>query len=554
MKNRYTAVLCMLSMTVSLTAGCGNTAADNAQSGAQTQTEQSVQTEPGADDTEHTASDTVIVAMGTSSEPAAGFDPCINWGCGEHVHEPLIQSTLIRTTVDMGFENDLATEYSVSDDGLTWTFTIRDDVRFTDGEALTASDVAFTFNTARNTENSEADLSMLDYVEAVDDANVVFHLTKPYNAFLYTLAVFGIVPEHGYDAATYGENPVGSGRYMLAQWDRGQQVILEANPDYYGGDVNIKRVVVLFMEEDAALAAAKSGQVDIAYTSAVYSEETVDGYGLLACESVDSRGISLPVTASGSEVESGGNVYAAGNDVTGDRAIRRAMNYGLDREAMIDYVLNGYGQVAYSVSDNMPWSSADMIVDYDVEKAVQILSDGGWTDVDGDGIVEKDGRKAEFTVYYSAADSVRQALTAEFSNQMKEIGISVNYEGLGNWDELYAKMYSDPIIWGWGSNTPVENYQLYYTEGANNFTGYSDAETDRLFDAALAATDMEESYALWQQAQADVGPDAEALWVWFANVDHLYFVKDGLQVAEQKLHPHGHGWSVVNNIDAWSWQ
>ena len=79
-------------------------------------------------------------------------------------------------------------------------------------------------------------------------------------------------------------------------------------------------------------------------------------------------------------------------------------------------------------------------------------------------------------------------------------------------------------------------------------------QSDELLDAALAATDMNESYSLWQQAQEDVGPDAEALWVWFANVDHLYFARDGLAVAEQKLHPHGHGWSLVNNVDQWTWE
>lgn len=137
---------------------------------------------------------------------------------------------------------------------------------------------------------------------------------------------------------------------------------------------------------------------------------------------------------------------------------------------------------------------------------------------------------------------------------MKAVGINVLYEGLGSWDELYTKMYSDPIIWGWGSNSPVEDYQLYYTGGSCNFTGYSNEKTDELLDAALAATDMNESYSLWQQAQEDVGPDAEALWVWFANVDHLYFARDGLAVAEQKLHPHGHGWSLVNNVDQWTWE
>lgn len=559
MKKRWMALLGAAVVTINLFAGCGSTGAEQTGNNAGSTATEAAQGEDSAGDRNAAqsvagAADTVIVAMSPSSEPAAGFNPCINWGCGEHCHEPLIQSTLIRTNVDMEFENDLATDYSVSEDGLTWTFHIRDDVKFTDGEPLTASDVAFTFNTALATPNSEADLSMLDSVEAPDDTTVIFHMSKPYNAFLYTLAVFGIVPEHCYDEATYGENPVGSGRYMLTQWDKGQQVVLEANPDYYGDEVQMKKVIVLFMEEDAALAAVKAGQVDIAYTSAVYSDEQVDGYQLLVCKSVDSRGISLPSIPAGSEVVDGDTVYAAGNDVTCDVALRRAMNYALDRQTMIDHVLNGYGEVAYSVSDNMPWSSESMIIPYDVEKAEQILADGGWSDTDGDGIVEKDGQKAEFTVYYSASDSVRQALTAELSNQMKAVGINVLYEGLGSWDELYTKMYSDPITWGWGSNSPVEDYQLYYTGGSCNFTGYSNEKTDELLDAALAATDMNESYSLWQQAQEDVGPDAEALWVWFANVDHLYFARDGLAVAEQKLHPHGHGWSLVNNVDQWTWE
>ena len=553
MKRKMAAALGVLILGISILAGCGDSAQTGGQNEAVTQTGgSSTEQEIGAQAEER---DTVIVAMGTTSEPAAGFDPCVNWGCGEHCHEPLIQSTLLRTTADMEFENDLATDYQVSEDGLTWTFTIREDVKFSDGEPLTAADVAFTFDTALDSANSEADLSMLERVEAPDDKTVVFHLTKPYNAFLYTLAVFGIVPEHCYEAGAYGENPIGSGRYLLKQWDRGQQVILEANPDYYGKAPNIKTVIILFMEEDAALAAAKAGEVDIAYTSATYSEEQVDGYELLACKSVDSRGISLPTKPSGNSVTVEGDmVYEGGNDVTCDLAIRQAMSYGLDRQAMIDNVLNGYGQVAYSVSDNMPWSSEDMKAPYDEQKAKQLLADGGWKDSDGDGILEKNGTAASFTVYYPSTDSVRQALTAEFSNQMRKLGIEVLYEGLGNWDELYLKMYSDPIIWGWGSNSPVENYQLYHTNGACNYTGYSNEETDRLFDDALAATDMDESYALWQQAQAAVGPKGEALWVWFANIDHLYFVRDGLKVAEQKLHPHGHGWSIVNNVDEWSWQ
>ena len=129
--------------------------------------------------------------------------------------------------------NDLATSYECSDDGLTWTFTIRDDVKFTDGEPLTAHDVAFTVMGVATSTAGTADLTMVESAEATDDTTVVITLTKPFNALLYTLAVVGIVPEHAY-GPDYGANPIGSGRYMLEQWDRGQQVILKANPDYYG--------------------------------------------------------------------------------------------------------------------------------------------------------------------------------------------------------------------------------------------------------------------------------------------------------------------------------
>ena len=172
----------------------------------------------------------VVVTMPTTSEPESGFDPAYGWGAGEHVHEPLIQSTLVRTTKDLGIENDLATEYSCSDDCLTWTVKIRDDVKFTDGEPLTASDVAFTFNTCRD-ESSVNDFTMLKEAVAVDDTTVEFHMNEPYSIWPYTMAIVGIVPEHAYDE-NYGQNPIGSGRYIMKQWDKGQQVIFEANPDW----------------------------------------------------------------------------------------------------------------------------------------------------------------------------------------------------------------------------------------------------------------------------------------------------------------------------------
>lgn len=497
----------------------------------------------------------VVIAMNPTSEPAAGFDPLVAWGCGEHVHEPLIQSTLITTDEDLNFVNDLATDYLCSSDGLVWTFTIRDDVVFSDGEPLSARDVAFTVNGVIDSAMSEADLSMVDRAVAVSDTVVELHLNKPHNALLYTLAVLGIVPEHAY-GPEYGRNPIGSGRYVLERWDKGQQVIFTANPKYYGRKPSMERVVVVFMDEDAALAAVQKGEVDIAYTYATHARQAFEGYELAAYKTVDSRGVSLPsVPAGGTKLVEGDMAFNTGNDVTADVAVRRAISCGLDRDAVIEHVLDGYGKVAYSVGDGMPWSSPDMKVELDREKAARLLDEAGWKRGE-DGVRSRDGVRAAFDIWYSSDDSVRQALANEFANQMAELGLEVTPRG-GSWDEIYLHQFSQPVLWGWGSNSPVEVYELNYSTGWGNYSCYENEITDAYLDEALAQTDVEASYEYWRKAMWDgvegVAPQGAATWAWIANVDHLYFKREGLDVAHQKPHPHGHGWSLVNNVDAWSW-
>ena len=522
--------------------GCGNGSASSASATASAH---------GADE--------VVVTMTTSSEPSAGFDPFYSWGCGEHVHEPLIQSTLVTTDTNLQFVNDLATDYWCGDDRLSWTFNIRSDAKFTDGHPLTAKDVAFTLNGIKDFEGSELDLTYMKQARATSDTQVVIELNKPFNALLYTLAVVGIVPEHAYNATTYGANPIGSGRYMLAQWDKGQQVIFTANPNYYGEAPKIKKLTVLFVEEDTSLALAKAGSVDVAYTAATLAAQTPAEYDLFRAASVDCRGISLPCVPAGNTRSDGGADYPAGNNVTCFPEVRKAINYAIDRQVLVNNTLAGYGDVAYSVCDDLPWGSDDMRVSTDLGKAAQLMADGGWVK-GADGIYAKDGQRAEITLFYSASDSVRQAMANEFMNQMKAFGIDVAIKGSG-WttdpDGLYAHQFSDPIVWGWGANSPTQLYDLTYGAGFGNYAVYENATVDAHLDAALATATVEESFDEWKKAQWDgqqgIAPQGGASWVWLANVDHLYFAKKGLKIAAQKPHPHGHGWSLVNNVDQWSW-
>ena len=537
MKKKMICLLLALAMMASMAVGCGgDLSTENAASEAVVNTEDK---------------DSVIIAMSTSSEPTSGFDPAYGWGAGEHVHEPLIQSTLTITNTDLTIGYDLATDMQVSEDGMIWTVTIRDDVKFTDGEALTAEDVAFTYNTVKEA-SSVNDFTMLKEAVAVDDTTVEFQMEKPYSIWPYTMAIVGIVPEHAY-GPDYGSNPIGSGRYIMKQWDKGQQVIFEANPDYYGEAPKMKKVTILFMEEDAAFAAALAGQVDLAYTAASYSEQTIEGYELLAFASVDNRGFNLPAVAQTTDAD--GNVI--GNDFTSDVLVRRAINIGIDREQMIENVMYGYGSAAYSVCDGMPWYNDAAEVTYDPTAAAALLDEAGWG-LGADGIREKGGVKAAFTLMYPASDSVRQAMAADTANQLKALGINVTCEGVG-WDVAYTRALSEPLMWGWGAHTPMELYNMYHTVegGSAVYSPYANETVDKYMDEALAADSLEESYELWKMAQWDgetgITQEGDIPWIWLANIDHLYWSRENLNVAEQKLHPHGHGWSIVNNVDQWTW-
>ena len=154
----------------------------------------------GSDKLEESAgSDELIAAIGThGGEPEAGFNPVTGWG---YSREPLVQSTLFEKDSKANLINDLATNYSVSSDGLKWTVKIRDDVKFHDGVPLTAEDVAFTFNTAANA--GSVDLSMLETAKAIDNYTVEFELGDPQATFINKLAAVGIVPEHAYNES-YG--------------------------------------------------------------------------------------------------------------------------------------------------------------------------------------------------------------------------------------------------------------------------------------------------------------------------------------------------------------
>lgn len=495
----------------------------------------------------------LILAVG--GEPDTGFDPTTGWG---RYGSPLFQSTLLKRNSEMEIVSDLAASYETSTDGLIWTIKLREDAQFSDGEALTADDVVFTYETAKDS-SSVVDLTNLDAVSAMDDYTVELTLKQPQSTFVYVLATLGIVPEHAY-GDNYAQNPVGSGPFKFVQWDKGQQLIVERNDLYYGEKPSFSKLTFLFLEEDAAFAAAKAGTVDAAFVTPAFSTQQIAGMKLESLQSVDNRGIMFPyVPEEGRTTEEG---YPIGNDVTADISIRKAINVGIDRDALVEGILEGEGTPAYSISDNLPWWNSDTVFeDGSIEQAKDILAEGGWADSNGDGTVDKNGMEAEFTLIYSSGDSTRQSLAIAAADMAKPLGIRITVEGK-SWDEIDKLMFSNAVLFGFGSNDPLEMYNVYSSQFAGmeyyNPGYYNNPQVDEYMEAALAAADEDEAMELWKKAQWDgttgLSTSGDAPWAWLVNLNHLYLVNEKLDIGEQQIHPHGHGWPITANIEEWEWK
>lgn len=498
------------------------------------------------------ADDELIVSL--ASEPDDGFDPTKGWG--QSHGSPLFQSTLLKRDNDLNIVNDLATGYTTSADGLVWTFKLRNDVKFTDGLPLTAADVVYTFETTANS-GSTADLQILNQVTAVDPYTVQFTLKQPRSAFISTIMKIGIVPKHAHNQ-DYARQPIGSGPYKFVQWDRGQQLIVEANPDYYGAKPYFRKITFVYLSEEASFAAAKSGQVDIALVNPQLAKQSIPGMQLVQVTTVDNRGIMFPYLPSGTVTKDG---LPIGNDVTSDIAIRKAINIAIDRKALIAGVLDGFGSPAYTVNDRLPWWNPDTVIaDGDSEEARRILAAAGWHDSNNDGILDKNGVEAQFTLILPPGDRVRQSLAIAVSDMIRPLGIRIE-TAIKSWDEIGKLMHSHAVLFGFGAHDPLEMYNLYssHTQGIeyNNAGYYTNASVDSYMDRALAAASEQEALNYWKQAQWDgqtgLSARGDAPWAWLVNVDHLYFVREGLDIGQQRIHPHGSGWPLTDNIEEWKW-
>ena len=484
----------------------------------------------------------------SSMDPVKGF---MSYGY------PFVNEALIQADTNSEYVADLATDWEVSEDALTYTFNLREGVTFSDGTPFTAEDVVFTYEEVQKNQanNENVDLTKLKSVEADGDYKVVFTLNECYSPFLDTVAMLQIVPSDSYNSETFDTAPIGTGAYKVAQYDTNQQIILQVNGSYWGGTPDIEQVNIISMDQDTAYSNAVSGQLDVVMVGSTYINETIDSMTLHKLETMDVRNVSLPTLTEQVMKDSQGNEYNVGNNVTSDIAVRKALSIGINRQEIIDNAFNGEGKPAVNFTDNLPWASTDDYEDNQVDEAKKILEDAGWTDADGDGIREKGDLKCSFDLIAPGNDEDRYKLATALAENAKNLGIEINVRN-ESWDVAVVEENTTPIVWGWGQFSPTVIYSTYDSEmfleaQYANVTGYTNADCDAAIEKAFAASNQADANAAWKEAQA-IG-DSEYPYLYLVNIEHSYFVKDNLDISEatQIPHPHGHGSPIICNLKDW---
>jgi peptide/nickel transport system substrate-binding protein len=395
----------------------------------------------------------------------------------------------------------LAKSWKGSKDGKTWTYTLRDGLKWSDGQPLTAEDVAWTINTSRDEEwiNHSATTVNLDAV-AKDDTTLVV-TTKVPDPKLPTLDVY-ILPKHIWGKMNADErgkydatDGVGSGPFVLEQFEKGQFARFKANKYYWAGKPAVDKVVLRkFNNPDAMVAALKTGELDAA--------EDIPGAAFDQLAKDDSIQTVEGNQGAMSEVAiNGGDGLKKPHPALLDLRVRQAIAHAIDKKTLVARVLNGHGTPAETISTSpdpkwTPEIPADQVYDFDLDKARQILEDAGYKDTNGDGVREMPGGGQPLNfVYYVRSDGETGAKIAEFvTGWLKEIGIDTTKKVADDSQltTIIGKGDYDIFSWGWTPFVDPDPMLSYFTcdqvasdpkDPTNyyNDANYCDPEYDKLY-------------------------------------------------------------------------
>ncbi|MFJ7405601.1 MULTISPECIES: nickel ABC transporter substrate-binding protein [unclassified Lysinibacillus] len=356
-----------------------------------------------------------------------------------HMYSPnelFAQAMLYDPLVSYGEDGEikpaLATSWEMAADGKSYTFTLRDNVLYSDGTKLTAENVKRNIDTV--VENSAAHswlevVAVIDSVEAVGEAQVKINLKEPYYPFLQELTLIRplrMLANSGFPASGTTkdgiEKPIGTGPWILTDYEQDSFAEFTRNDNYWGEKPKLKKVIVkIIPDAQARMMALEKGDIDLIFGSgqlapAEYQALQKTGkYQTMISEPSSTRILSLNTT------------YG----VTQDKNVRLALQHALDRQTIIDHILNGLEQEAHTLfAPGFPFSDIKLEpYSYNVEKAVQLLDEAGWTLESGATFRTKNGQTLTIVMPYNSGDQVHKGIFEYLQSAWREIGVEVKLIG-----------------------------------------------------------------------------------------------------------------------------
>lgn len=392
--------------------------------------------------------------------------------------------TLVEPDQNLDMQPALAESWTVSDDQLTWTFTLRKGVKFQDGSDFTSADVVYSYRRIIDDKLANAwRLTAITDISAPDANTVVIKVGQPTPNLLSSLGGFkgmAIVSKANVDAKKINTAPVGTGPFSVAEYVSGDHITLDANPNYWGGAPKVAKVEFRFISESAtALAALRSG--DIQWTDVVPTQQV----STLQSDASVKLGLA----------PSNDYWYLALNEARkpwSDVRVRQAIAYAIDRDAIVQAV--SYGTAVknqLAIPKTSKWYTEYAPFSTDLDKAKSLMAEAGYTGGTLDLLATKDYPQTVTAAEIIAANL--KPLGIEVSIRKPDFSTWLDDEGKGNFDMFML---------GWLGNIDPDDfyYAQHHSKGVNNFQKFSNAEVDKLLDAGRVETDPAKRKDLYAQA------------------------------------------------------
>jgi peptide/nickel transport system substrate-binding protein len=465
---------------------------------------------PAAGDGGPAYGDTLVEA---SIGDISGLIPNITSDAASQEVGGFIYSNLIRTDKDLRLEGELAESWEISPDQLTITFRLRRGVKWQDGQEVTARDVDFTYRYMVDPKTPTAygeSFRQIQHGEIVDPYTYRVSYGRPYSPALVNWGIW-ILPSHilepawkaGVDLRITQQNrrPIGSGPYLFREWQAGEKIVLEANPSYWEGRPYLNRVVYRIIPDQSTIfLELKARNIDLASLSPIQYRRQTDYPAF-------SKAFNRYRYLSNSFDYLGFNLL---DPRFQDRRFRQAMAYAIDKQEIIDGVRLGLGQQALGPYKPGTWWYKPDVKTYpfDPDRAKTLLAELGWTRMNSDGVLLKDGEPFSFTIMTNQGNSVRQQTAEIIQRRLRAIGIDVKIQVV-DWaafiNTFIRKRQFNALVLGWGLGLDPDQYDIWASTMTGpdqlNHISYKNAEVDALLEAGRRTFDEAKRKAIYWRFQ-----------------------------------------------------